>query len=884
MKTRALGAYISILLCISVHINLRAQSNPGTENLVHQWTFDDGTVNDIVGDKPVHGVLHEGATVSNKALQLTEAGQYLSFSGTAIAVDSYDAFSQEIWFTSQKGANASFAHITYFGQIIDGKGYNYISMMPARGDNVSRVEITEESFSGATYVDGKEYDDGELHQFVSVVNADSLFFYIDGNLIDKKANPVPLSTLSTASAYIGKSGFSSDPTWLGSVSKYSIYNKSLNADEVLFLYESGAEEEPRIITSSSQLNFREPGSIKLAVWGLNLHEPVSVSASEGFSVDQSELPVLVNGDSLQISFNGTASASGIVFLKSGGVEKTIIVEGSVEPSISISKNTIILDELSSETQFLVTGHNLASDIMLSAPAGISFSQNRIAADADNAIVTVSYDGDSRSSGFINLFSGSASVNITLVAERTDECFYKLFPRNLIQDPGLNYDASGEGKTSINTKPEYVYCGTSSGKIEENGQLERDLTGVLKPNTEYRMRAKVYKYHPRIKSGDMGLVTYTLDLDSAEHPQYYNLIKEAMDSACEYYNKYTPFIKDVYVYYNDGIPTAQASYLGSIGYGSNTAYMWVGTTIHELAHYFGSGTTTTWRSLMSSRVWAGASGLALVDELSGAELHGDQTHFWPHGINYRSEITELGSQEAQHQGLIDATKVVKAMLVDDCNIPTNNTVAGIGIAGWEKGAEDLFNEVLYANEWNEIDLTFTTGAELAQTPKLYFTGEEGYIDNWELYEVKPKTTVQISLAKGWNIVSLPLELFDMSIPAVFPNASVVKNTESFYDASLPLKLNSLSTIEAGEGYFVYNSTDEIIQYSGYLYADTMATIEPENGQWRLIGFPWYEPVLVEDVLKNQTAQPQIIKNFDGVWRAGEVNSLEYINPVKGYFVK
>ncbi|MDA3878935.1 MAG: hypothetical protein PF436_00980 [Prolixibacteraceae bacterium] len=166
---------------------------------------------------------------------------------------------------------------------------------------------------------------------------------------------------------------------------------------------------------------------------------------------------------------------------------------------------------------------------------------------------------------------------------------------------------------------------------------------------------------------MGHVTYTLDLDSAAYPQYYNLLVEALDSACYYYSKYTEFRANIYCYYNAGIPTAQANYHGSIGYGPNTTYMWVGTTMHEMAHYFGSGTTNVWKNNLKNGVWQGEAGQELSQKLFGATLKGDNNsnpiHFWPGGINYRSEVSSVND-------LINHAKIVQAMLVDDCKLPTS----------------------------------------------------------------------------------------------------------------------------------------------------------------------------------------------------------------------
>jgi hypothetical protein len=169
---------------------------------------------------------------------------------------------------------------------------------------------------------------------------------------------------------------------------------------------------------------------------------------------------------------------------------------------------------------------------------------------------------------------------------------------------------------------------------------------------------------------MGSVTYTLGIDSAANPQPYRLIKIAMDSACVYFNRYTPFKGNISVYYNAGIPTAQASYHGSIGFGPNTRYMWVGTAMHEMCHFMGSGTTSTWQSKIVNGVWTGATASALLVSLTGETLKGDSQHFWPYGVNQKEEITGLGDVNAQANGLSITAKLAKAMIVDDCGLPTS----------------------------------------------------------------------------------------------------------------------------------------------------------------------------------------------------------------------
>lgn len=944
---------------------INAQTDPGTANLTHQWTFDDGNANDKVGN--LNGFLNGGATIENKALKLSAAGQYLMFSGPSLAINSYTAISQEIWFSSKAAANTGYTMLSYFGNTSGGQGYNYLSLSAARGDNVTRAAISNGTYNGEKYVNTTEYDDGKLHHMVSIVRQDSIILYVDGALVGKTASGIALSTLSNSYAYLGKGGYTSDPTWLGTISKFSLYNKSLSATEVKYLYQQGAESTPilsasvsnlafddiltsqtinitainisgniavtapagitlssqtlastavnstltisydgttvvndtirltssnavckipvksysnscftklyptftnlvtdpyvsslsnfagwgtrslntdqayvfcgassgkvngtnagsldvsltgklqastdyrirakvlpfggnfqiglsgtgtstpvktiaasttwqtvdftittgtigsapsmyfnnyglsgvsgyidnwemyavpKIYTMPASLTFDTQGTKLVAVRAVNITETINLSTTEGFVASVATLPANTGSTTINVSFNGNSSTTGYLYFTSGAVKDSLKLTGSVAPKIVPSTTKLLVDELSNSTSFTVKAYNLSSDINITAPAGITVNPSTLPANSNGNTVSVSYNGLSNSTGQITLTANGVSENINISANRNDACFTPLYADkvNLIADPTCNTSITeGWGSKSINSDPAYVYCGARSIKVNGSGSVERNLTGVLQANKTYRVKAKVYKYGSR-PGQNMGNVTYTLGIDSVALPEAYRLIKTAMDSACMYFSKYTPFTFDIPIYYSAGIPTAQASYHGSIGFGANTRYMWVGTAIHEMCHWFGSGTTSEWQSKIVGGVWTGAATQALMGT---GTIKGDSQHFWPNGINQKEEITNLGSIAAQEAGLVAAVKVAKAMIVDDAGLPTNNIAVGVGVTGWDSTKDDLFYEVSTTNGWHDIDFTFTTGSALKSTQKVYFNSGTGYIDNWEMYEV------------------------------------------------------------------------------------------------------------------------------------------------------
>jgi hypothetical protein len=143
-----------------------------------------------------------------------------------------------------------------------------------------------------------------------------------------------------------------------------------------------------------------------------------------------------------------------------------------------------------------------------------------------------------------------------------------------------------------------------------------------------------------------------ELDAYEH------ITAAMDSAVFLYNKYSDLSKHIEVYYSTGVPTAEASSNGDLRFGKDRNYMYVGTAMHEMAHTMGMGTTSEYKAMFKDGVFQGEKAQALIKEIDGpdAVLKGDSQHFWPYGINYKSEVHS-------EQDLINHVKIVNAMYQD-----------------------------------------------------------------------------------------------------------------------------------------------------------------------------------------------------------------------------
>ncbi|WP_058754351.1 RICIN domain-containing protein [Sphingomonas endophytica] len=152
---------------------------------------------------------------------------------------------------------------------------------------------------------------------------------------------------------------------------------------------------------------------------------------------------------------------------------------------------------------------------------------------------------------------------------------------------------------------------------------------------------------------LGTLGYTLDPgipgDKLE------AIREAMDFAISHTNTLGAFSGNVYVTYGAGTPTADASYRGQIRFGGSIGRR---VALHELAHWFGSGTTDEWDRLVRDGRFIGTRTVTRITAFDGpsAYLNAGGYHFWPYGLNYDNEFsdtqrnTQLVSTQVADMGL------------------------------------------------------------------------------------------------------------------------------------------------------------------------------------------------------------------------------------------
>lgn len=205
--------------------------------LMHSYTFADGTAQDRIGN--AHGIV-TGGSISNGMYKAATPGDYIKLPGTEIALNSYPSITLEAYIEAGNGVNTGNTMLCFFGNTTSAYGTDYLYLTAANGGK-SRAAISignpTSPWSQESGVDGILLDDGFAHHIVSTLTYDTITWYIDGvlagktNLSDTNLSPL----LNNTYAYLCKSGYTNDPTWLGSFYEFNIY-KGLMDEQTITLH------------------------------------------------------------------------------------------------------------------------------------------------------------------------------------------------------------------------------------------------------------------------------------------------------------------------------------------------------------------------------------------------------------------------------------------------------------------------------------------------------------------------------------------------------------------------------------------------------------------------------------------------------------------------
>ncbi len=206
-------------------------STPTEYTLMHSYTFDDGTANDMVGS--AHGTLMGTGTLANSAYTAAANGDYIELPAADIAINTYTAITLEGYIYTDVD-NTGSTMMAYFGGNENGFGGNGYFFTPDRSAE-SRTAIScgnlTAPWNAEQGVTGPAVSVGEKHHVVSVLTNSSIKWYIDGILVGdaEVSGANSIAGISSANAWLCKGGYTADPTWMGTIDEFNIYNGVLDA-------------------------------------------------------------------------------------------------------------------------------------------------------------------------------------------------------------------------------------------------------------------------------------------------------------------------------------------------------------------------------------------------------------------------------------------------------------------------------------------------------------------------------------------------------------------------------------------------------------------------------------------------------------------------------
>lgn len=196
------------------------------QTLMHSYNFQ-GNANDGTGT--ANGTVNGSPVFTSEGLVLDDDGDYLSFVGTELDLNSFTAITMEYVFKGSTTANAGWTWTGYFGD--DGGSNAFYTALSHWGPEFRSVYNSNalEVFNNSV-----NHNDGELHHIVTILTATDFYVYRDGVLLEQITNGAGSFTIGTAQAYLGKGSdaWGGDPTWQGTIQEFNIYDGLMDATTV----------------------------------------------------------------------------------------------------------------------------------------------------------------------------------------------------------------------------------------------------------------------------------------------------------------------------------------------------------------------------------------------------------------------------------------------------------------------------------------------------------------------------------------------------------------------------------------------------------------------------------------------------------------------------
>jgi hypothetical protein len=298
MKTIPVGMG-GIVLCLFL-----ATPGPSRAALTHRYSFT-ADAKDSVGT--AHGTLEGAAAVADGAVSLDgTAGTYVNLPGGLIS--GYSAVTFEFW--ASLIDNGNWPRVFDIGGTNAGNGHHYIFFTGHSGASDSRLAISDADpgYNHEQLVTTAGFlDNGSPTHVVGVLNPAQGWgaLYINGILEASSANiTIPLSQVATNYAFLGKSLYTADPYFIGSIDEFRIYDSALSSPEIAASFAAGPNSLSTDAGTLSELTMVLPPQIRQST--------VAVPQLGGTFSKAGTIPLLATDVTL------TSSDPGVVEVRSNG--------------------------------------------------------------------------------------------------------------------------------------------------------------------------------------------------------------------------------------------------------------------------------------------------------------------------------------------------------------------------------------------------------------------------------------------------------------------------------------------------------------------------------------------------------------------------------------
>ncbi|WP_340112584.1 LamG-like jellyroll fold domain-containing protein [Maribellus mangrovi] len=287
--------------------------------LMHSYTFETD-LSDVIGD--ADGTAVGGASVSGGALVLDANGEYVTFSGASLNLNSYDAITTEYFFQASTTANTAWTWTSYFGG--NGGSNAFYTALSHWGREMRTTYSGQEIVRRDVY-----HNDGSLHHIVSILTKDSLLLYRDGVRYDQRAISGGF-TIDQAQNYLGKGSdaWGGDPTWQGLIYEFNIYDGIMHPDSIAAHAAALIESDANLASLTVSTGTLTPDFEKST-----LHYVVEIpqgTASVNISATPLVLGATVSGEGNVDVSGGSTSADVTVTSVNGQFTKTYTVDFVIE--------------------------------------------------------------------------------------------------------------------------------------------------------------------------------------------------------------------------------------------------------------------------------------------------------------------------------------------------------------------------------------------------------------------------------------------------------------------------------------------------------------------------------------------------------------------------